>query len=203
MMLYGSCAALLILHPAPLHRSCAMAHHRCSLRASGVAAGDDDEECAVDSEELERLERCLRVATLEASAEQAEKEKDLAGAIAAYEELLALQPPCSPGLREADAARRALQELLLASARREFEACNAEEGCDVSFIEGELQRAQRLGEDTRRQLAERSLEDLGKVAPAPTPTPWPTHARGAHVWTTHMGRPECCVRCVLMGLLGR
>ena len=55
------------------------------------------------------LERCLRVATLEASAEQAESENDLLAAIAAYEELLALQPPCSPNLREQDAARRALQ----------------------------------------------------------------------------------------------
>jgi hypothetical protein len=112
-MLTGGCAAaaLLLIHPAPLLGPCTARHHfRCAaVRACEGAASEEErlEECRL--EELESLERCLRVATLEASAEQAESEKDLPAAISAYEELLALQPPCSPNLREQDAARRALQ----------------------------------------------------------------------------------------------
>ena len=229
-------AALLLNHPAPLLGPCtARQHLRCAaVRACEGAASEEErlEECRL--EELEPLERCLRVATLEASAEQAESEKNLLAAIAAYEELLALQPPCSPDLREQDAARRALQaphpphpprpsraplpphrseprftsphplaphacpqcrlctlrpnpaphpappspaprtpvghllpsrraqELLLESARRELAACDEDEECS-SFIEGELQRAQKLGEESRKFLAARSLADLGKV----------------------------------------
>ena len=55
----------------------------------------------------------MRVANLEDRAERAEAENDLESAIAAYEELLALQPPTSPGLREQDAVRRGLQQLPL------------------------------------------------------------------------------------------
>ena len=219
-------AALLLIHPAPLLGPVtARQHFRCAaVRACEGASSEEErlEECRL--EELEPLERCLRVATLEASAEQAESEKDLLAAIAAYEELLALQPPCSPNLREQDAARRALQaprpprpsraplpphrsesrltsprpliprpcpqcrlctlrpnpalhpapplaappsprcaqELLLESARRELAACDEDEECS-SFIEGELQRAQKLGEESRKFLAARSLADLGKV----------------------------------------
>ena len=58
-------------------------------------------------------------------------------------------------------SRRA-QELLLESARRELAACDEDEECS-SFIEGELQRAQKLGEESRKFLAARSLADLGKV----------------------------------------
>ena len=52
--------------------------------------------------------------------------------------------------------------MLLESARRELAACDEDEEC-ASFIEGELQRAQRLGEESRKFLAARSLADLGKV----------------------------------------
>ena len=221
----GAAAALLLIHPPLLGPVTARQHFRCAaVRACEGASSEEErlEECRL--EELEPLERCLRVATLEASAEQAESEKDLLAAIAAYEELLALQPPCSPNLREQDAARRALQaprpprpsraplpphrsesrltsprplipppcpqcrlctlrpnpalhpapplaappsprcaqELLLESARRELAACDEDEECS-SFIEGELQRAQRLGEESRKFLAARSLADLGKV----------------------------------------
>ena len=107
----GAVAALLLIHPTPLLGPVtARQHFRCAaVRACEGASSEEErlEECRL--EELEPLERCLRVATLEASAEQAESEKDLLAAIAAYEELLALQPPCSPNLREQDAARRALQ----------------------------------------------------------------------------------------------
>ena len=58
-------------------------------------------------------------------------------------------------------SRRA-QELLLESARRELAACDEDEERS-SFIEGELQRAQKLGEESRKFLAARSLADLGKV----------------------------------------
>jgi len=126
--------------------------------------------------ELAQLERCLTIANLESKAEAAEEAQDLPGAIEAYEELLAVQPPDSPGLREKDAARRALQQLLLESARRELETCGSE-GCEVpdnsvpsemaaSFIKGELRRAQRVGEESRRTLAMRALDDVAKIRSA-------------------------------------
>lgn len=114
---------------------------------------------------IEQLEACLTIAKLESRAEEAEAENDLVGIIDAYEQLIALQPPESPGLREQDAARRALQQLLLESARRELAACG-EDGCaaeEVSFIEGELRRAQKLGEESRKQLAARALDDVGRL----------------------------------------
>jgi len=133
---------------------------------------------AKPSWELEMLERCLTIANLESRAEEAEGEGDLAGAIEAYETLLELQPPDSPGLSAENAARRALQELLLESARRELEACG-DDGCDLGrpslpalaipsemaaeFIEGEMRRAQKLGEETRHTLAMRSLDDIKKI----------------------------------------
>ena len=43
--------------------------------------------------QIRQLEECLKIATLESAAEKAESEGDLVAAIAAYEELLALQPP--------------------------------------------------------------------------------------------------------------
>ena len=61
--------------------------------------------------QIRQLEECLKIATLESAAEKAESEGDLVAAIAAYEELLALQPPTSPNLREEDAVRRGLQAL--------------------------------------------------------------------------------------------
>ena len=106
-------ATLLLIHPAPLRGPCTAGQY-CRRAAVRVCEGAASEESRLEEsrrEELERLERCLRVATLEASAEKAESEKNLLEAIAAYEELLALQPPCSPNLREQDAARRALQAL--------------------------------------------------------------------------------------------
>ena len=112
MLLGGGCAArsllpLLLLHPAPRLGPCAA---RCAAaRACEGAASEESPLEESRREELERLERCLRVATLETSAEQAESEQNLLAAIAAYEELLALQPPCAPELREQDAARWALQ----------------------------------------------------------------------------------------------
>lgn len=124
--------------------------------------------------ELARLERCLIVANLESKAEAAEEAQDLAGAIEAYEELLTLQPPDSPSLREEDAARRALQQLLLESARREVEACG-NDGCEAesgpavpsevaaSFIRSELRRAQEIGEESRKVLAMRALDDVRRI----------------------------------------
>ena len=102
-------AALLFIHPAPLLGPCTARQRFAAVRACEGAANEEERLEERRLEELSMLERCLRVATLEASAEQAESENDLLAAIAAYEELLALQPPCSPNLREQDAARRALQ----------------------------------------------------------------------------------------------
>lgn len=109
----------------------------------------------------------MQIANLEERAEKAEAENDLVSAIEAYEQLLAIQPPTSPNMREQDAARRALQQLLLESARRELEACGRQ-GCEteVSFIEGELRRAQQIGEESRKQLASRALADVSKVRSA-------------------------------------
>lgn len=124
--------------------------------------------------QLERLERCLRVANLESDAEAAEQANDLPKAIEAYAALLELQPPDSPGLSEEAAARRALQQLLLASAQRELAACLSDDECVVgdnlvpsemaaNFIRGELRRAQDVGEETRQVLAMRALDDVQKV----------------------------------------
>ena len=145
-------------------------HCRC---AAVAATGTGDMDDARKRLELERLERCLTVANLEGKAEAAEEVQDLPAAIEAYEALLALQPPDSPDLREEDAARRALQQLLLESARREIEVCG-DDGCQTdgpsvpteaaaSFIRGEIRRAQLLGEESRKKLAMRALDDVGKI----------------------------------------
>jgi len=144
-------------------------HCRC---AAVAATGTGDMDDARKRLELERLERCLTVANLEGKAEAAEEVQDLPAAIEAYEALLALQPPDSPDLREEDAARRALQQLLLESARREIEVCG-DDGCTdkpsaateaaASFIRGEIRRAQLLGEESRKKLAMRALDDVGKI----------------------------------------
>ena len=118
-------SALLVSRPTSLPK------RQCAIFASVSSLPEDDdhahpaqpqESAAASKErqklELQRLEACLRIATLEQEAEQAEADNDLPSAIAAYEELLALQPPTSPALREEDAARRALQQLLLERARR-------------------------------------------------------------------------------------
>ena len=154
---HSGCSATAVAARAPA--SCARGS-RCVLRGGG----DMEEERR--RLQIRQLEECLNIATLESAAEEAEARGDLVGAIDAYEELLSLQPPTSPGLREQDAVRRGLQQLLLESARRRLEACQAESGeceVEVSFIEGELQRAQKLGEESRKQLASRALADLGKV----------------------------------------
>ena len=69
-----------------------------------------------------------------------------------------------------------MQQLLLESARRELEACEADEACALpdgvdwvpsemasSFLKGEMQRAQELGEEARQVLAMRALDDVRKV----------------------------------------
>ena len=183
-------SALLVGRPTSLPK------RQCAIFASVSSLPEDDdhahpaqpqESAAASKErqklELQRLEACLRIATLEQEAEQAEADNDLPSAIAAYEELLALQPPTSPALREEDAARRALQQLLLESARAELEACG-EEGCETSFpsfksppsefiedelrrapqfLEGEIRRAQQAGEGARKELASRALADVERI----------------------------------------
>ena len=104
------------------------------------------------------------VADLEEHARACEVRGDLEGAIAAYEALLALEPPTSAELAAQQGARRGLQELLLESARRELEACEADEGCLVEL--SLMQRAQIMGEDARRQLATRALSDVGRLREA-------------------------------------
>jgi len=160
LLCVGGAAALLAGQPRPVSASQASYHRSRAVCASVEEAADERHRQL----ELERLEACLRVANLERRAEQAEAAKDLPTAIEAYEELLTLQPPTSPGLREEDASRRALQELLLESCRRELVACG-QEGCeaDVSFIEGELRRAQKIGEESRKTLAARALDDVGRI----------------------------------------
>ena len=89
----GSASALSLTAPGC---RCALApRHRAVLLAA-------DDETAAERRRLQiqELEACLHVATLEERAERAERESDLVGAIAAYEELLALQPPESPALHE-------------------------------------------------------------------------------------------------------
>ena len=159
--------------------------HRTHSRTRAVYACDHV--LAADEErrrlEIQRLEACMKVARLEGAAEKAEAEGNLLEAIEAYEELLSLQPPTSPALREEDAARRALQQLLLESARREVEACG-DEGCATvgpawegppsefietelrrapEFISGELKKAQQAGEEYRKFAARRSLADVERV----------------------------------------
>jgi len=149
-------------------------------RACVPSATAFDDGCALPNEErreleLARLERCLTMANLEGQAEEAEAAQDLVSAIEAYEALLAMQPPDSPDLREDVAARRALQQLLLESARRELAECSSE-GCEVdgaavmvpseiaaNFVKGELKRAQRVGEESRKRLAMRALDDVRKI----------------------------------------
>ena len=76
---------------------------------------------------------------------------------------------CSPSSRPPRPAcarrRRRAPAAAPREARRELEACE-QNGCDadVSFIEGELRRAQQLGEESRKQLG-RALADVGGSAP--------------------------------------
>ena len=160
-------------------------HRRGALAVANGAGNAGDKDSAgspldVDAYrrqlQLEGFERCLTIANLESQAEAAEQAANLTAAIEAYEALLVLQPPDSPGLTEEAAARRALQQLLLESARRELEACEADEACALpdgvdwvpsemasSFLKGEMQRAQELGEEARQVLAMRALDDVRKV----------------------------------------
>ena len=169
----------------PCPCTCRGGRHR---RVLAVVASDDDDETPekvpspdVDATrrqlQLEAFERCLTIANLESQAEAAEQAANLTAAIETYEALLTLQPPDSPGLTEEAAARRALQQLLLESAKRELEACEADEACSVlpddgqwvpsematSFLKGEMQRAQELGEEARQALAMRALDDVRMV----------------------------------------
>ena len=175
----ASCAALVPhlspVPPLPAHLTEGRRRGR-AIWASSVADADGDEEedpppigddsaAAMQRRLTVRyLEECMHIARLEERAEAAETANDLAGAVEAYEELLALQPPTSPWLREQDAMRRALQEMLLESARREL-ACADEgsDGCELSFIDAEIQRAKGLGEDYRRWSSARALEDVGRI----------------------------------------
>jgi len=145
LLLSTTAEALVVGRPAPLARRA-----RCEIAASAQAPNT--------TAGLALLERIVAVANLEAHAEECEAAGDLGGAIAAYESLLELQPPTSPGLSAEIAARRGLQELFLQSAKRELAACE-EEGCDISFFE----QAQRAGEETRKQLASRALADVGRI----------------------------------------
>ena len=54
------------------------------------------------------------------------------------------------------------QELLLESVRAELAACG-EEGCEVSFIEGELRRTQAFGEEARKVLGGWALADVERI----------------------------------------
>ena len=177
---FACCAALIPhLHPVaplPAHFSGQRRRGRAIWALSVANADDDDDEedpapqgddSAAEMQRrltVQHLEECLHIARLEERAEAAETANDLAGAIEAYEELLALQPPTSPWLREQDAMRRALQQLLLESARREL-ACADEgsDGCELSFIDSEIQRAKEMGEDYRRWSSARALEDVGRI----------------------------------------
>jgi len=173
---FGATSGLIVVFP-PAATTLTRGH--CATMMAATTEDDfpgDDTSQARRKLELQRLERCLNIANLESKAEAAEETEDLQAAIEAYEELLALQPPDSPGLREEDAARRALQQLLLESARREVEACGSD-GCVIpevpvpsevaaSFIRGELKRAQRVGEESRKTLAMRALDDVNKIRTA-------------------------------------
>ena len=84
---------------------------RCALAAS--AAAPNATIAAVKRKlVVASLERCLVVADLECRAEACDAAGDVAGAVEAYSELLALQPPDSPDLSPTVSARRGLQELL-------------------------------------------------------------------------------------------
>mmetsp|Transcript_37378 Transcript_37378/g.98874 ORF Transcript_37378/g.98874 Transcript_37378/m.98874 type:complete len:357 (-) Transcript_37378:339-1409(-) len=147
---------------------------RCSSIVASAAASASNNDWSEDSSEdveahLELLERCLTLANLESQAEAAEEAQNLAGAIEAYEAILKLSPADAPNLREEDAARRALQQLLLESNRRELAACG-DDGCALdegppvsSFIKSEIKRAQLMGEEARKVLAMRSLDDVRKI----------------------------------------
>ena len=130
-----------------------------------------------DSERLERalaespddeqvFTRNLKLAEVEGTAEACAAAGDLRGAVEAYSELLEEQPPTSPELSEAVGARRALQQLLLESLRRELEACERD-GCEIwdrpSLLEQTTRKFQDLGEETRQRLASRALEDVGRI----------------------------------------
>jgi hypothetical protein len=67
----------------------------------------------------------------------------------------------APELSAKVAARRALQELLLESTLREIDECGSE-GCG-SLFDDVLGNVQRAGEETRRQLARRALNDVNRL----------------------------------------
>lgn len=117
-------------------------------------------------DDAEAFARNLQLANLEGKAEALAAQGNLQGAVEAFDELLKLQPPTSPELSSAAGARRALQQLLLESMRRELDACGSE-GCNPhdrpSLLEQTRNAAQAMGEDTRRRLAQRALEDVSRI----------------------------------------
>jgi len=125
--------------------------------------------CAADADaslpmaraaKLDALERCVVVAELECRAQACEGSGDLPGEVAAYVELLRIEPPDAHWVSAATSARRGLQELLLQGAQRELAACGAGGAKpQPTFFE----RAERAGEATRRQLASRALSDVGRI----------------------------------------
>eukprot|EP00967_Tisochrysis_lutea_P057479 scaffold72891_cov27-Tisochrysis_lutea.AAC.1 len=126
----------------------------------------DDRSAALDTEEPDKqalceLQRCVKVAELECLAQECEATGDLKGEVAAYEELLSIEPPEAHWLSASTSARRGLQELLLESAYRELAACG-EDGCKPA-PPTLLKRVEQAGEATRRQLASRALSDVGRI----------------------------------------
>lgn len=135
-----------------LHARCCVAPHS---KGPAAASAQNDDQVALDE-----LQRCVRVAELEALAQACEASGDLRGEVAAYEALLAIEPPDSHWLSAATSARRGLQELLLQSGLRELAACDAE-GCRPEPTL--LERVERAAEATRQQLASRALSDVGRI----------------------------------------
>ena len=110
-----------------------------------------------DAEALRRTQ----LANLEGKAE-ALAAQGLQGAVEAFDELLKLQPHIAGATGRG--ARRALQQLLLESMRRELARAEARVAIHTTEPAGaNTQRAQAMGEDTRRRLAQRALEDVSRI----------------------------------------
>eukprot|EP00965_Chrysotila_dentata_P220424 6191763-Pleurochrysis_carterae.AAC.2 len=138
-------------------------------RAVGTRAGVPASSSLSDADAEADL--AARASAWEHLAELCESGRDVVGAIYAYEQLLALQPPFSPSLTSALSAKRGMQELVLLSHRRGLEGARRVR----REVQSGLRDAARASREriTRRALAdaeglrvlvERDIDLFEKVA---------------------------------------
>ncbi len=122
-----------------------------ATRGGGEAAAA--EAAAVAEASAEAIGTCA--AAWERLAETYEAARDIEGAIAAYEQLLRLEPPFSPRLSPALSAKRGVQELVLMSHRRGVE--------DAVRTGQSIQQVAELGVESLQAKALADVEGLRRL----------------------------------------